>query len=358
MIYSVIMAGGKGERFWPKSRRKTPKQLLCLTNDGKTMIQNSIDRVSSLCSPENTYIVTNKDYAMPINHQLPQIPLGNIVVEPFGKNTAACIGLAAIHIMDKDKDGVMVVLPSDHIIKNNQEFLRILDSATTLAEEGENIVTIGITPSYPETGYGYINFGEKACEKNNKSIYKVERFVEKPDIKKAEEYLESGKYLWNSGMFIWKVSTIMNNIHEYMPRLYEGLMRIKDSINTSTYNEVLYEEYSKFDSISIDYGIMERAAKIFTIPGQFGWDDVGTWTALERVNKPDDKGNIYNGNIVSIDTKDCIIDGTQKLIATVGVENLVIVDTDDAILVCSKDRCQDIKLLLSEMKELKRENYL
>lgn len=358
MLSVVIMAGGKGERFWPKSRRKTPKQLISITDDGKTLIQRSVHRVLKLCSAENIYIVTNKDYAMAINKQLPEIPFENIIVEPFAKNTAACIGLAAAYIMDKDENSTMVVLPSDHIINDNDKFIKILKCAVEMAEKGENIVTLGITPSYPETGYGYIKFSDNVCKIKGQSIYLVERFVEKPDVKKAEEYMISGKYLWNSGMFIWKVSTIMNSIKKYMPELFEGLMTIKDSLYTSRYNKVLYDEYEKFKSISIDYGIMEHAENIYTIPSEFGWDDVGTWTSLERIRKTDSLGNVAKGNVVSVDTKGCIIEGGKKLVATIGVENLVIVETDDATLICSKDRCQDIKLLLNEIKLNKKENYL
>mgnify|MGYP000893316841 CR=1 FL=1 len=358
MISVVIMAGGKGERFWPKSRRKTPKQLISVTDDERTLIQCTVDRISSLCEPENIYIITNKDYAMPINKQLPEIPFKNIIVEPFGKNTATCIGLAAVHIMEKDKEAVMIVLPSDHLIKDSEKFIDTLKSAVEMAKKGKNLITLGITPSYPETGYGYINYGQKTCSIQNNSVYKVKRFVEKPNKKKVEEYLNSGNYLWNSGMFIWKVSTILSNIKKYMPELYQGLMKIKQSLGTNKYNEVLYTEYEKFESISIDYGIMEHAESIFTIPGNFGWDDVGTWTSLERIVKPDTNGNVTKGNVISVDTKSCIIEGSKKLIATIGVENLIIVDTEDAALICSKDKCQDLKLLLNKIKQNKKESYL
>lgn len=358
MIYAVIMAGGKGERFWPRSRKKLPKQLLSLTDDGRTMIQKTFDRITKIVKQENVYVVTNNDCSPMIKRQLNKVPEENILVEPVGKNTAPCIGLAAVHIAKKDPEGVMIILPSDHLIKNDTLFIDTLKSAVGMAEMGNNLITMGITPSYPETGYGYINFGEKVNEIHGNSIYKVIKFVEKPDRIKAEMYLESGNYLWNSGMFVWRASTILKNMEHYMPDLYKGLIRISDSIDSETESEVLNDEYSKFESVSIDYGIMEHAKSIYTIPGNFGWDDVGSWTALERINLSDDEGNIIKGNIVSVDTKKCIIQGNDKLIATVGVENLVVVDTDDATLICSKDKCQEIKTLLKEMKQQNKDDYL
>lgn len=358
MIYAVIMAGGTGERFWPRSRKKLPKQLLSLTDDGRTMIQKTFDRITKIVKQENVYVVTNNDCSPMIKRQLNKVPEENILVEPVGKNTAPCIGLAAVHIAKKDPEGVMIILPSDHLIKNDTLFIDTLKSAVGMAEMGNNLITMGITPSYPETGYGYINFGEKVNEIHGNSIYKVIKFVEKPDRIKAEMYLESGNYLWNSGMFVWRASAILKNMEHYMPDLYKGLIRISDSIDSETESEVLNDEYSKFESVSIDYGIMEHAKSIYTIPGNFGWDDVGSWTALERINISDDEGNIIKGNIVSVDTKKCIIQGNDKLIATVGVENLVVVDTDDATLICSKDKCQEIKTLLKEMKQQNKDDYL
>lgn len=358
MITVVIMAGGRGERFWPRSRKKLPKQLLSLTGDGKTMIQLTVDRVKSLVEYDNIYIVTNEDFADIISYQLPQLPTENILIEPVGKNTAPCIGLAAVHIAKKEKDAVMLILPSDHLIQNEEKFINTLKSGVEMAKKDENILTLGIVPNYPETGYGYINFGNKIDEIGENSIYKVTKFVEKPSIEKAQEYMNSGNYLWNSGMFIWKASTILDNIEKYMPDLHKGLKEIENSIGTYKEAEVLKNEFNKFESISIDYGIMEHADKIFTIPGSFGWDDVGSWTALERISDMDTEGNVVQGNIISVDTKGCIFQGSEKLIAAVGVENLVVVDTDDATLICAKDKCQDIKKLLSEIKNSKLEDYL
>lgn len=358
MLTAVIMAGGKGERFWPKSRTKLPKQLLSLTGDGKTMIQLTVERLKGIIEYDNIYIVTSSDCADAISYQLPQIPTENILVEPMGRNTAPCIGLAAAYIQKKKGTSTMIVLPSDHLIKDVEGFCNILLAAKEVAESGKNLVTIGITPTYPETGYGYIKFDNKIKSINEDGVYEVDKFVEKPNVENAEKYVRSGKYSWNSGMFVWTTETILNNIKKLMLNMYNGLERIQNSIDTENEENVLNEEYSLFESISIDYGIMEHAENIFVIPGDFGWDDVGSWTALERINETDEFGNVVKGNIVSVDTKGCIIEGTDKLLAMVGVEDLVVVDTADATLICSKEKCQEIKSLLKEIKEKNKENYL
>lgn len=357
MITAVIMAGGKGERFWPRSRKRLPKQLISLTGE-QTMIQETVDRLQGFIGIEDIYIATGEEYASPISHQLPSVPTENIIVEPMGKNTAACIGLAAIHIARKDPEAVMIVLPSDHLIKNKENFLHMLAEASDIAKQGENIITIGITPTNPETGYGYIEFEDKIDSKYCDSVYKVKRFVEKPDKHTAQKYLESGKYLWNSGMFVWTVSTILKNIRKYMPKLYEALMIIDEAMDREDCARVLYEQYAKLESISVDYGIMEHAENIYVIPGIFGWDDVGSWTSLERIHETDDNGNVIRGNIVHLDTKKCIIEGNDKLIATIGVEDLIIVDTEDATLICSKENAQKVKDLLKELKDKNAEKYL
>ena len=357
-VVAVIMAGGKGERFWPRSRRNMPKQFLSLTDDGKTMIQLTVERIKPLVEIDDVFIVTNKDYKTLVKEQLPNLPEENIILEPMAKNTAPCIGLASMYIKKKYEDAVMVVLPSDHLIKFNSMFINTLKDAAETAEEGNNIVTIGITPNYPETGYGYINFGDEKPNAKNNDVYIVERFVEKPNIEKAKEYLLSGKYLWNSGMFVWKASTILAQFEKFLPETYEGLLKIEEAIGTEDMEQVLESEFSKFKSESIDYGIMEKAKDIYTIPGNFGWDDVGSWLALERFNRTNDSGNVVSGNVISIDTKNSIIQGSDKLIATVGVDNLIVVDTEDALLICKKESAQDIKRVLENLKICNRNEYL
>jgi mannose-1-phosphate guanylyltransferase len=356
-VTAVIMAGGKGERFWPKSRMHRPKQFLSLTSDGKTMIQLTVDRIRPLIDLEDIFVVTNKDYKALVLEQLSDIPEENIFLEPVAKNTAPCIGLAAIYIKNKYKDAMMVVLPADHLIKYNELFIDTLKDAIKLAEKESNMATIGIMPSYPETGYGYIHFGAKK-EDVGGNAYEVVNFVEKPDIETAKEYLASGKYLWNSGMFVWKASTILVSFHMLLPEIYSGLMQIYGSIGTEEADEILEREFAAFKPESIDYGIMEKAENIYTFPGNFGWDDVGSWIALERINKTNEKGNVVMGNVITIESKNSIIQAQDKLIATVGIQDLIIVDTEDALLICSKDSTQDVKKVLENLKICNRREYL
>ena len=355
---ALIMAGGRGERFWPKSRKNLPKQFLSLTSDGKTMIQLTVERISPVVTLENIYISTNTSYKKLVMEQLPGIPEENILCEPVGRNTAPCIGLAAVHIRKKLGDAIMLVLPSDHLIKNNVMFLDVLRDAATAAEENTNLVTIGITPSYPETGYGYIQFDSQNLKECTSRAYKVVNFKEKPDLSTAKEYVASGDYLWNSGMFIWKVSSILSNMENLMPAMYDGLQKIESSIGTHDQEQVLESEFINFKSESIDYGIMEHAKDIYIIPGAFGWDDVGSWLALERINSTNEFGNVVNGNVISIDTKNSIIHGNEKLIATVGLKDIIIIDTEDALLICDKDSTQDIQKVIETLKICNRKDYI
>lgn len=355
-ITAVIMAGGKGERFWPQSRVNHPKQFLSLTPDGKTMIQKTVARLSSLVDAEDIFVVTNKNYIETLKEQLPELSNENIIAEPAARNTAPCIGLAASVIQKKyGEDTIMLVLPSDHLIKFTAMYIDTVKTAIKTAEQGENLVTIGITPTYPETGYGYINFASKEAQNG---AYEVIRFVEKPDIDKAKSYVNSGEYLWNSGMFVWKTSTIMTNIKRFLPDIYEGLLPIAESYGTDRFGECLEREFPKLRSESIDFGVMEKADNIYTIPGNFGWDDVGNWLALERINPTNEFGNMVKGDVISIGTKNTTVVGNKKLIATVGIENLVIVDTDDAILVCAKDSTQDVKKVIENLKICNRNELI
>lgn len=352
---ALIMAGGRGERFWPKSRKNMPKQFLSLTDDGKTMIQLTVERISPLVKLEDVYIVTNRDYKKLVLEQLPGLPEENVLCEPIGRNTAPCIGLGAVHIARKYEDAMMFVLPSDHLIKFNKMFLRTLQDACDVADKDSNLVTIGITPDYPETGYGYIKFDSHETEGR---AYKVDRFVEKPSLEVAKEYLATEEYLWNSGMFIWKVSSILKNMQKFMSETYEGLLRIQAAIGTDNEEHVLEKEFTALQSQSIDYGIMEKADDIYILPGTFGWDDVGSWLAVERIKKTNEFGNVVDGNIITVNTHNCVIQGSQKLIAAVGMEDMIVVDTEDATLICSKDHAGDIKKVLENLKICNREEYI
>lgn len=352
---ALIMAGGKGERFWPRSRVNLPKQFLSLTDDGKTMIQLTVERISPLVDIEDVYIATNENYKALVKEQLPELPEENILCEPIGRNTAPCIGLGAVHVAKKYDDAVMIVLPSDHLIKNNDIFKETFEQACSKAEAGNNLVTVGIMPNYPETGYGYIKYDKGAADNGS---YPVERFVEKPNLETAKRYVSEGTYLWNSGMFVWKVSTILSCFDSYMNSTYQGLIKIKESVGTPDYQKVLEKEFPELESQSVDYGIMEKASDIYTFAGNFGWDDVGSWLAVGRIKENDSEGNVINGNVVAVNTKDCVIEGADKLIATVGLRDIIVVDTKDATLISTKENAGEIKQVLAKLRETNKTQYL
>lgn len=352
---AIIMAGGKGERFWPKSRLNLPKQFLSLTDDGKTMIQKTVERISSIVDITDVYIATNANYRDLVKQQLTGIPEENILCEPVGRNTAPCIGLGAAHIAKKYDDADMIVLASDHLIKNTEVFVETLTQACEIAEKGENLVTLGITPNYPEVGYGYIKYDGN---RRDGAGYAVEKFVEKPVLEVAKEYLADGHYLWNSGMFVWKVSTILNNFKTLLPDSYEALMKIKASVGTPEEDAVLQTEFMNLEAESVDYAIMEKAQNIYTIPGNFGWDDIGSWLAVGRIKENDEKGNVINGNVVAVNTENTVIEGGKKLIATVGLRDMVVVDTEDATLITTKENAGEIKQILAKLREAGKNEYL
>jgi len=351
------MAGGKGERFWPKSRQNLPKQFLCLTGDNRTMIQNTVDRILPIVALEDIYIATNRDYKSLVMEQLPGIPEENILCEPVGKNTAPCIGLGAVHMRKKYGDAVMLVLPSDHLISQPKLFRSVLRNGIQIAEESSSIVTLGISPTSPDTGYGYIQYNTDTATAWGQA-YHVARFVEKPNLDLAKQYVASGDYLWNSGMFIWKVSTILSKMEAYLPENYALLTEIESSIGTSHQERVLNEAFGKMQSISIDYGVMERTQDIYILPASFGWDDVGSWLAVGRINPSDDHDNVIFGDVITVDTERCIVQGGQKLIAMVGLEDIIVVDTKDSLLLCSKDSAGNIKKVLETLRAQNRTEFL
>ncbi|MCH5203635.1 MAG: mannose-1-phosphate guanylyltransferase [Oscillospiraceae bacterium] len=351
-ITAVIMAGGKGERFWPQSRANRPKQFLSLTNDGETMIQKTVARLTDIVDINDVFVVTNENYIGLVKEQLTDLPDGNIIAEPKARNTAPCIALAAQIIKKKYGDAVMMVLPSDHLIKFTEMYVDTLRKAIEAAEKDKNLVTIGITPSYPETGYGYIQFSD--MDESMPGAYKVARFVEKPNIELAKEYVNSGTYLWNSGMFVWKASSIIANIEQFLPDVAEGSAKIGETYGTDAFDSTLKSVFPELTAESIDFGVMEKAKDIYTIPGNFGWDDVGSWLAVERVNGADEYGNVEKGDIVSINTKNSTLIGGKRLVAAVGLEDIVVVDTDDALLICAKDSTQDIKKIIESLKNCNR----
>jgi mannose-1-phosphate guanylyltransferase len=352
------MAGGEGTRFWPLSRKDNPKQFLKLNDNQKTMLQETVERINELVPLEQVFIATNEAYQKAIKKQLDGIPEENIIVEPMKRNTAACIGLSSVVIEDKYPGSTMIVLPADHLIKDQKRFVDILRKSIMTAATGNNLVTIGIEPTHPETGYGYIHFGDKLHTIDGDQVFEVRNFTEKPDLSTAKEFLEEGTYLWNSGMFIWQLSSILSNIETHLPEMYESLERIKSALGTDLAQKVIRDEFEKMQSVSIDYGIMEKADDIFVIPGSFGWDDLGSWPALERVKKVDADGNVVIGKHYGIDTTNSIIHSPHKVVTTIGLDDVVIVDTEDAILICDKKRAQEVKEIRNILADEGLENCL
>ncbi len=358
-MYAVILAGGTGERFWPLSRREKPKQFLSLLGS-RTMLQLSMDRLSGLVNPADTYIVTEEKYRELVLQQLPEIPLENVICEYCGRDTAAAVGLAAAYIQRRDPEGLMVVLPADHFIADIDEFQRIIQAAVRSACYGEWVVTVGIRPSRPETGYGYIQQGEALDNMEDIPVYNTIAFHEKPDLKTALSYLNQDNYLWNSGMFVWRVDLLLRLIAQHLPELNRGLASIAENIGTEREEEVVREVYEDLPRVSVDYGIMEKCSQnqVLVIPASFGWDDVGSWTALGRYRESDQDSNVLEGQGVFIDTRECMVYAPHKVVATLGVEGLIIVDSQESLLVCSKERAQEIKKVVEALKEAGYQNII
>lgn len=355
------MAGGSGTRFWPLSREKMPKQLLKIGAED-TLIQETVKRVLPLIKREDIFVVTNHGLSDAINTQL-SAKFGetwdmNFILEPEARNTAPALGLAALHLNRIDPDGIMVVFSADHSIRKADEFLRLLRMAENAAADNY-LVTLGIKPDRPETGYGYIKAGVPwSMTDGHSGVCKVEAFVEKPNIDTAREYLRQGNYYWNSGIFVWKIRALLQEIEKHAPSLYEGLMEIRKNIGTDKETEVITQVFKRLESISIDYAVMEKTDRAAVIPADIGWSDVGSWTALDDVSDRDASGNVIAGNVIDIDSHDSIIYAEKRLVATIGLKNVVVVDTPDATLVCSKDRAQDVKKVVEVLKKRKSGEHL
>ena len=358
-MYAVIMAGGKGTRFWPRSREKMPKHLLDIVCE-KTIIQETIDRIAPLIPAENILIVTGISHAKELMKQVPQIPEGNIIIEPVGRNTAPCIGLAALHIARKSSDEIMVALPADHLIKDAKRFRHILSAAAVMARRGDYLITIGITPICPETGYGYLEKGTRKTTVKGEDIFEVKSIREKPALSQAKAFLKKGGFYWNSGMFVWRVDTILGALKKWLPDLHEGLLEIEPALGSHQEKSVVDRVYEKIQSISIDYGVMEKAENVLLVRGDFGWSDMGCWDALWEVSEKDEHGNAthVSGNFVGVDTRNSLIHSQRKLVALVGVEDLIVVETDDSLLVCKRGCSQDVKKVVEALDAKKMGDYL
>jgi mannose-1-phosphate guanylyltransferase len=356
-FYAVIMAGGQGTRFWPRSRRKMPKQLLNIVGE-TTMLEQTVARISPLIPAHRTLVVAGDAYRAPIRACLPQLPAENFLFEPVGRNTAACVAWAALWVRQRASDAVMAVLPADHLIRDETEFLRVLKVAEVVAQSLNRLVTIGIQPTHPETGYGYIRASEDRLEVDGRAVFRVAQFVEKPSRQKAEQFLAEGTYVWNSGMFVWRADSIWLEFCRHLPQLTQDLEPIGELLATDTMEDVLNEVYPRLPSVSIDVGVMERAQDVWVVPANIGWSDVGSWRALGELLGVDGQGNVVIGEQRGIDTAGCFIHSPSKLVATIGLSNLVVIETDDVLLICPKERDQDVRKLVELLEREGRHDLL
>ena len=352
--YCVIMGGGIGSRFWPFSRESYPKQFLDFFGTGRSLLQMTFDRFSKIIPVENIFIVTNEAYADLIKEQLPELKENQILLEPARRNTAPCIAYAAYHIRACNPNANIVVAPSDHLILKEDIFLKDVQKGLDFVKNNNALVTLGIKPSRPETGYGYIQSSDSMLGE----FTKVKTFTEKPNLELAKVFYESGEFFWNSGLFLWNVNTILEAFAKYLPDIAVRFDLGKDKFNTENEHEFIHENFPYCLKISIDYGIMEKADSIYTLPGNFGWDDVGSWLAVGRIKKNDDNSNVINGNVVAVNTRGCVIEGGEKLIATVGLRDIVVVDTKDATLITTKENAGEIKQVLAKLREEGKNEYL
>ena len=346
----LIMAGGEGTRFWPCSRTDHPKQFLNIIGS-RSLLQETVHRVLPLVGYEKIFLVTGCRYYDKVREQLPELDPSHIILEPEMKNTAPCIGLAAAYLRQMAPEETMAALPADHIITDQKEFLRALSVADLMAQKHSSLITFGIVPTYPATGYGYIHRGQLKEEVEGVEVFEVEEFVEKPPREVAENYLSSGNYLWNSGMFVWKISTIMEMFELYLPEFYRALEELSPLLSTAAAEDKIAQLYSEVTPISIDYAVMEKAPQVLCVKGSFGWNDLGSWRSLEELLPGDEEGNRSQGEVIHIDCRDNIIYSPNKMVAAIGVCDLVVVETDDVLLICHKERAQEVKELIQRLRK-------
>lgn len=356
MLHVVILAGGGGARLWPLSRAHYPKQFLQLLGE-HTLLQQTALRVSNLTTPERLWIVTGKEQEFVVREQLSALPgfathPGNILLEPAPRNTAAAIGLAALHMQQVDPHAVMIVLPADHWIQRREEFLAVLSFAAELARQ-DVLITLGVVPDRPETGYGYIHRGERLRIEGAqpaREAYRVERFVEKPTPQTARAYVESRAYYWNAGIFVWRAATILAEIARYLPQLHRELESLASVLAREDYAATLTDVYQRLETISIDYGVLEKSTRLVVLPADIGWSDLGEWATVHRLSPRDQRGNAWSGNVVNIDSDNTFVHGNGRVIATIGLQDTVVIDTEDALLVCARDRTQDVKTIVQQLQ--------
>ena len=356
MIHAVIMAGGIGARFWPMSRRRKPKQLLDLLGEG-TLLDQTVERIAPMVPAQCRWIITNREQMKMIRDTEPAGRDINFILEPMGRNTAPAIGLAAIHLLRSDPDAVMMVLPADHRIQNIAAFRKCLSAATELVKDTDILATIGIEPTRPETGYGYIQI-DRATTPLAENIHRVKTFAEKPNLELARRFFESGEFVWNSGIFVWRADVIMQQISDHLPQWYSGLQEIAAALGSPHEDEITRRVFSALKGISIDYGIMERAAHVAVVRGTFQWSDVGSWDEVWRLMAQDSNGNACRGNAEIVDGKNNLVLAADKLIAVIGSNDLIVVDAGDAILICPRDGSQQVRAIVDQLEKKGLNEYL
>lgn len=355
-VYAVVMAGGQGSRFWPLSREGMPKHVLNIIGND-IMLNATIKRLLEVISIENILVIANSKQKDTVSQLiLSDLPRENILFEPCAKDTAACIAYAAMVIRSRCEEAVMCVFPADHYIADQEEYARTVKTTCAVAAETGRITTVGVKPRFPATGYGYIRH-EKECFLYD-GVHEVKEFVEKPGIEDARKYVEESCTLWNAGIFAWKVSTILNSLKRYLPKFFEAMSKVAGHIGAKDEKEALDAAYAGIQSISIDYAVLERSDDILVVEGGFGWNDIGSWDALDEIFTADEDGNIIRARHIGIETRNSIICGGDRLIATIGLDGFIVVDSKDALLICPKGKAQEVKKLVDIMKENEMKEYL
>jgi mannose-1-phosphate guanylyltransferase len=354
--YVIIMAGGIGTRFWPYSRVERPKQFQDILGIGETLLQITAKRFEKICPMENIYVVTNQTYGELVREQLPHLSEEQILLEPFMRNTAPCVAYGSYKIAMKDPDAVILVAPSDHVMLYQHAFERAALTALHAANKHDAIITLGITPTRPDTGYGYINIEEQLLTED---VYKVRTFTEKPNIELAQAFLDSGDYVWNAGIFIWHSKTIINSFRQYLPEIHEVFEEVMPKFYTDEEAQAIYWAYERCRSVSIDYGIMEHAENVYVVPCNLGWSDLGTWKSLYEYLPHDENNNVLSGNILTYETFNSLIkSSSDRLVVAQGMNNYIIVEHENVLLICHKDREQQIKYILDDVRDRKGVEFL
>lgn len=356
-LYATILAGGSGTRFWPQSRANLPKQFLVLQGT-QSLLQNTVKRIELLIPAERTLVVTAAHQRSETARQLPHVPSANILAEPLARNTSAAVALAAWHLLTMDPDAMMIVLPADHAIADRDAFCGCLQQAAIAAQHHSILMTLGVRPTYAATGYGYIKTGAALSTPHAPDARQAVQFAEKPNADAASRMVKSGDFLWNCGIFIWQAATIARELQRYLPDLWNGVQAYGAAWQAGADSETLYQHYAQLPSISVDYGVLEKSDHVGVIPASFDWSDVGSWRALTDLHPTDGNGNVIVGNHVGQDSANLIVYSPDKLVATVGVSNLIIVQTDDVLLICDKERDQDVKNFIEMLKQQGQTDYL